>query len=94
VVKVRKISNDQLARLGRVAMTEEGLPVQRYRMGRYVGLLRAGLVRRGPMPPRNAGGRLCYPQRLFVTDAGRDLLLSVFPELELPYQCCRMTRGT
>jgi hypothetical protein len=38
--------------------------------GRWVTLLRAGLVRRGPTPPRNAGGRLSSYVRMYATAAG------------------------
>jgi hypothetical protein len=51
-----------------------GRPVSQSRMGRYITLLKHGLVRRGVMPGRDMGGKLVSPQTVYITDAGRRFL--------------------
>lgn len=69
-----KLSRAQQERLARVVMKgDEGMAVSQVHMGRFITLFKARLVVRGPMPPRyECGGRLCYPQRVFATQAGRE----------------------
>jgi len=69
----RPLSEKDLARLCRLAKASEGLPVPKYRQGRWIFALKRGLARWGSMPPRNMGGKLLYPRRLHITDLGRVL---------------------
>ena len=46
------------------------------RPGLWITLLKQGLVVRGPAPPRDNGGRLAYPVRMYATEAGRAVLAS------------------
>jgi len=62
---------DRLCRLA--AVGEVGLAIPRYRYGRWLFALKRGLARWGSMPPRNMGGQLLYPRRIYITDLGQTL---------------------
>ena len=70
---MRPLSAKDLKRLCRLAVSDVGLFVPHYKRGRWLFALKRGLARWGPMPPRNMGGQLLYPQRIHITDLGRTL---------------------
>ena len=71
---MRPLSDKDLARLCRLAAaSDRGLEVPSYRRGRWVFALTRKLARWGSMPPRNMGGQLLYPRRIYITDLGKTL---------------------
>jgi hypothetical protein len=70
----RPLSAKDLARLCRLAVAGDvGIEVPSYRRGRWVFALTRKLGRMGPTPPRNMGGHLIYPRRIYITDLGQTL---------------------
>ena len=68
------LSGKDLDRLCRLAAAGGvGLPVPHARRSRWLFALKRGLARWGPVPPRNMGGQLLYPRRIYVTDLGQIL---------------------
>lgn len=71
---MRPLSAKDLARLCRLAAAGDvGLSIPRYRYGRWLFALKRKLARWGSMPPRNMGGQLLYPRRIYITDLGQTL---------------------
>lgn len=76
-----KLSDLQIKRLRRAAAAGlDGLRVGDLRMGRWTTLLKLNFVFRGPMPPRNDGGRLVSSQKIHISRLGRDFVATLPPE--------------
>jgi hypothetical protein len=71
---MRALTAKDLARLCRlVTAGDVGLAVPHARQGHWLFALKRGLARWGSTPPRDVGGRLLYPRRIYATDLGRTL---------------------
>jgi len=80
---MRALSETDLARLCRLAKAgDDGLAVPHARRGRWIFALKRKLARWGQVPPRNMGGQLLYPRRIYITDLGKTLASMCPPAID------------
>ncbi len=77
---MRPLTAKDLDRLGRLAAAGDvGIPVPHAWRGRWLFALKRKLARWGETPPRDVGGRLLYPRRIYITDVGQTLVTLARP---------------